>query len=346
MSIFSLESTIYQSGRTTLSLFNYIDKAAQLPSSKEKDNNEVINSIKPKTIQTNKVTLIIVLEGQLNFDSKEYKQNCTVGESLIIPPHKAIRVEALKASEENQNKKSTKTKKNGLSWLELEVPIELVNLTISQYNKVGTEVEDCKLKVENTSVWQFGSTPINVTHDTSIKKAIARLIDLFTEEHYNKDAFIDFAIKELVLRFVRTPARDKIELEENEKVESETNPSIEAVLGYIKEHIDEPISIDTLTDIASMSKAAFFRTFKETLDISPIDYINRERVEVAKNRLVDISKSVTDICYELGYNHMTYFIRVFKKYEGITPKQFQIKQNKENIKNEQTKRENQDIKKD
>ena len=59
--------------------------------------------------------------------------------------------------------------------------------------------------------------------------------------------------------------------------------------------------------------------------------------------MVDISKSVTDICYELGYNHMTYFIRVFKKYEGITPKQFQIKQNKENIensKNEQAEKDN------
>ncbi|WP_375562453.1 helix-turn-helix transcriptional regulator [Bernardetia sp. OM2101] len=328
MSIASLESTIYQSNRTTLSLFNYNDEL-------------ISNTIKPKTIQTSKVTLVVVLDGNINFDFKDYKQNCTVGESLIIPPHKAIRLDA-KSSEEKQTKKTTKTKKNGLSWLELEVPIETINLTISQYNKIGVAQEDCKLKVENTSVWQFGENPINVTHDTSIKKAIARLIDLFTEEHYNKEAFIDFAIKELILRFVRTPARDKIELEKNEELENETSPSIEAVLGYIKEHIDEPISIDTLTDIASMSKAAFFRTFKETLDISPIDYINRERVEIAKNRLVDISKSVTDICYELGYNHMTYFIRVFKKYEGITPKQFQIKQNKENIQNEKSEQAEKD----
>jgi len=328
MSVSSLESTIYQSDRTTLSVFNYADST---------------NSIKPKTIQTSKVTLVVVLEGTINFEFKDYKQNCTVGESLIIPPHKAVRLETIKNDDEKQNKKN-KSKKNGCSWLELQVPIETVNLTISQHNKTGVAEEDCKIKVENNSVWQFGSTPINVTHDSSIKKAITRLNDLFTEEHYNKDVFIDFTIKELILRFVRTPARDKIELEENEELD-ETNPSIEAVLDYIKEHIDEPISIDTLTDIASMSKAAFFRTFKETLDISPIDYINRERVEIAKNRLVDISKSVTDICYELGYNHMTYFIRVFKKYEGITPKQFQIKQNKENIensKNEQAEKDNEE----
>jgi len=337
MSISSLESTIYQSNRTTLSLFNYVDKNSELTiSKKEVPTNQFDSiSIKPKTIQTSKVTLVVVLEGKINFESKEYTQECTVGESLIIPPHKAIRLEASKietskTNEEKQNKKTTKNKKNGLSWLELQVPIETINLTISQYNKIGTTEEDCKLKVENNSDWQFGESPINVTHDTSIKKSITRLIDLFTEEHYNRDAFIDFAIKELILRFVQTPARDKIELEQKQK--TQTNPSIEAVLDYIKEHIDEPISIDTLTDIASMSKAAFFRIFKETLDISPIDYINRERIEIAKNRLVDISKSVTDICYELGYNHMTYFIRVFKKYEGITPKQFQIKQNKKNNK--------------
>ncbi|WP_338769618.1 AraC family transcriptional regulator [Bernardetia sp. ABR2-2B] len=332
MSITLSESTTYQSNRTALSIFNYSDK-------NKTSSTHSVSALKPKTIQTGKVTLVVVLEGTVSFESKEYKQSCTIGESLIIPPHKAVRLEALQL-EEKPNKKNTKTKKNGLSWLELEVPIEIINLTISQYNKIGVTEDDCKLRVENNSVWQFGETPINVTHDTTIKKAITRLIDLFTEEHYNKDVFIDFAIRELILRFVRTPSRDRIDLEKNDESENETNPSIEAVLGYIKEHIDEPISIDTLTDIASMSKAAFFRTFKETLDISPIDYINRERVEIAKNRLVDISKSVTDICYELGYNHMTYFIRVFKKYEGITPKQFQMKQNKENIKSEQNEKDN------
>ena len=327
MSVSSLNVITYQSGRASLSIF-----------SNEKASDKVV-SPKPKTIQTGKITLITVLEGTLHFETKDYKQNCTVGESLIIPPHKAVRLEAVKNDKTKATKKNTS--KPEISWLEFQIPIETINLTISQHNKTGTSVEDCKLKVENNSIWQFGEHPINVTHDSSIKKSITRLVDLFVEEHYNQDVFIEFAIKELILRIVRTPARDKIEFEKNEENQSETNPSIEAVLDYIKEHIDEPISIDTLTDIASMSKAAFFRTFKETLDISPIDYINRERVEIAKNRLVDISKSVTDICYELGYNHMTYFIRVFKKYEGITPKQFQIKQKQENIKNEQEGNEKQ-----
>lgn len=321
MSASPLHLVTYQSGRTSLSLIQ------------NDENAKASASIKPKTIQTNKVTLITILEGKINFEAKEYSQTCTVGESLIIPPHKAVRLEASKNTDEKSTKKSKS--KPSISWLELQVPIETINLTISQYNKTGAILEGCKLKVENNSHWQFGETPINVTHDTSIKKSITRLIDLFVEEHYNQEVFIEFAIKELILRFVRTPARDKIDIEKSKEEQSETNPSIEAVLDYIKDHIDEPISIDTLTDIASMSKAAFFRTFKETLDISPIDYINRERVEIAKNRLVDISKSVTDICYELGYNHMTYFIRVFKKYEGITPKQFQIKQKQENEKNEQ-----------
>ncbi len=333
MSASLLESTIYQSEKATLSVFNFALNSIL-------DTTDKTNSIKPKTIQTSKVTLVVVLNGNLNFEFKDYQQNCTVGESLIIPPHKSVRLESTNKVSAKKNSKTAKNKKKGLSWLELQLPIETVNLTISQYNKTGNSEEDCKLKVENNSVWQFGETPINVTHDSAIKKAIERLIYLFSEEHYNKDAFIDFTIKELILRFVRTPARDRIELELDKKEEeNETNPSIEAVLGYIKEHIDEPISIDTLTDIASMSKAAFFRTFKETLDISPIDYINRERIEIAKNRLVDISNSVTDICYELGYNHMTYFIRVFKKYEGITPKQFQIKQNKENIENSKNEKE-------
>ena len=49
------------------------------------------------------------------------------------------------------------------------------------------------------------------------------------------------------------------------------------------------------------------------------DYVNRRKVEWAKQKLRNSAESVSSIAFELGYVDTSYFIKVFKKFEGITP---------------------------
>ena len=52
---------------------------------------------------------------------------------------------------------------------------------------------------------------------------------------------------------------------------------------------------------------------------TPMDYLNRQRIEQACFRLTTTSDSVTDIAYDTGFNDLSYFIRIFRKYKGISP---------------------------
>ncbi|HEX5172110.1 MAG TPA: helix-turn-helix transcriptional regulator, partial [Cyclobacteriaceae bacterium] len=80
---------------------------------------------------------------------------------------------------------------------------------------------------------------------------------------------------------------------------------------------------DQLSEHACMSRANFFRKFKEEFGISPGEYILKERLKKAKDFLGFPNHSVTQVCYMSGFQNLNYFIRAFKKETGITPKIYQ-----------------------
>jgi AraC-like DNA-binding protein len=68
-----------------------------------------------------------------------------------------------------------------------------------------------------------------------------------------------------------------------------------------------------------MSRNEFFKWFKEQFGITPLEYINRERIKLAKQILSDKENSVSSVGYQCGFTDVNYFVRLFKKAEGITP---------------------------
>ncbi len=73
-----------------------------------------------------------------------------------------------------------------------------------------------------------------------------------------------------------------------------------------------------------MSNSALYRLFKTELGISPREFIMTERIRLAKQFLSDKNTYIKNVCYEAGFEDSNYFIRAFKHYEGITPKQYQL----------------------
>ena len=74
-----------------------------------------------------------------------------------------------------------------------------------------------------------------------------------------------------------------------------------------------------------MSTSHFHKQFKNTLGISPIDYINSEKIRFSK-KLMKEKKDfrVSEIAFKSGFNNTSYFNRQFKKMELMTPHQFKI----------------------
>jgi len=98
---------------------------------------------------------------------------------------------------------------------------------------------------------------------------------------------------------------------------------IQKVTRYILNNYNSDITLDEVSKVANMNKTSFCRYFKEHTRKTFSEYINELRIDYACKLLIEGSFTVSYICYEAGYNNLTYFIRQFKKIQKMTPRQYQ-----------------------
>lgn len=91
------------------------------------------------------------------------------------------------------------------------------------------------------------------------------------------------------------------------------------VLELIESSYASPITLDDLASAANMSSKYFCKFFSEMTHQRPMDYLNRHRIEHACYELSTSDNSVTEIAFNCGFNDLSYFIKTFKKYKGVTP---------------------------
>jgi len=95
------------------------------------------------------------------------------------------------------------------------------------------------------------------------------------------------------------------------------------VLRYIDEHFDDPnLSLSEIAARFNVSTSYLSHIFKNELSINYVTYLTHKRVERAKELLVATQDQIYHICRAVGYYDVKYFIRVFKKMTGMTPKQY------------------------
>ena len=94
------------------------------------------------------------------------------------------------------------------------------------------------------------------------------------------------------------------------------------VLEHIHSHIYQNIDVDELASVACITKPYLIRLFKRESGLSPVQYINKKKVERAQLLLFTTDKPVKEIAYELGFSDHSYFIRLFRKLSGLTPQEY------------------------
>ena len=97
---------------------------------------------------------------------------------------------------------------------------------------------------------------------------------------------------------------------------------IRSVVDYMILHPTEVYTTARLCDMAGLRETRFRKLFKEQTGKSPGEYLRDMRMNLAARRLLLSSESVNDIAYSVGYEDANFFIRVFKKYFGVTPNQY------------------------
>lgn len=103
---------------------------------------------------------------------------------------------------------------------------------------------------------------------------------------------------------------------------SSTSKNIQKIVEYINANLDKEITLNDIADEMGLSVTYVSKIFKNNLGVKYIDYVNSSRIEKAKSLLKDTMVPIKEVGFKVGFNNIQTFIRVFKKYEGITPGQF------------------------
>lgn len=98
--------------------------------------------------------------------------------------------------------------------------------------------------------------------------------------------------------------------------------SLKLVISYIEENLGEPMTLDALAGLANVSRFHFARQFRRNTDLSPMAYVERSRLQRAKDLIRSGTLSLTEIAALLGFADQSHFTRRFRRQFGYTPSAF------------------------
>lgn len=185
-----------------------------------------------------------------------------------------------------------------------------VNNTLSYLNNNFNNDPDI------THDWKIQFNQYHFANDTEITDIINKIIRICSSGDKAKNIYADLSLKELLIRLVQSQHLKQVG---EEAYDNQNYSRYHFMLNFIREHLTEKMAMDTLSRKAYMSRNEFFKWFREQFGISPLEYINRERIKMAKQLLSEKRNSVSEIGYQCGFSDVNYFVRLFKKEEGITP---------------------------
>ncbi|NNF18408.1 MAG: helix-turn-helix transcriptional regulator [Flavobacteriaceae bacterium] len=106
------------------------------------------------------------------------------------------------------------------------------------------------------------------------------------------------------------------------------NDRINKVFNHVKNHFQEDISLEEMADMVSMTIPSFCRYFKKIANKTFVQFVNEYRLVHASKLLAEKPMSITEVCYECGFNNFSHFNKSFKAFTGQNPSEYrnQLKQ--------------------
>ncbi|GAB1308503.1 AraC family transcriptional regulator [Urechidicola sp. KH5] len=103
------------------------------------------------------------------------------------------------------------------------------------------------------------------------------------------------------------------------EIKPQDNLKIEVVFSYVRENFQRPIPLEEIADKVSMTIPAFCRYYKKVTGKTFTQFVNEFRVVHATKLLAESHSSITDVCFESGFNNFSHFNKLFKKFTGKSP---------------------------
>ncbi len=106
------------------------------------------------------------------------------------------------------------------------------------------------------------------------------------------------------------------------KTEVKDNDRINKVFNFVKANFKEEISLDEMADLVSMTVPSFCRYFKKITNKTFVQFVNEYRLVHASKLLAEKPMSITDVCFESGFNNFSHFNKQFKAFTGQNPSEY------------------------
>ncbi len=170
-----------------------------------------------------------------------------------------------------------------------------------------------------------------IIKDEKSDETIANYIYSIISEYENKKAMYTLAVQSGIHCLLIAIAR-KSNRTTSQKQEKHTDLSLSFyhILEYIDMHSSEQLEVQKLAELCNMSYSNFARLFRENYGRSCKEYIQYIRLNKAQDLLLNSDFDLDYIAQDTGFFDCSHFIRTYKKWRGITPKQERI-QHKETL---------------
>lgn len=265
---------------------------------------EIEETVRQATLRTPHLTYYGMIDGKAIVDiDGEDGVTVDAGESLVVPPLKSLTLDFPRADMVSAR------------YLVLKIDRQQVQTVLDNMNGRGSQKGAAQAWREKERAYS------HVQEDEGIARVLNMVAYLFREDPPHRDRLIDLNAKELIIQMLRTPSRALLV---GDFPRNTSEGGLAAAVQYIQDNLDRHISVDELVEEACMSKSSFYRHFSDEFDMSPLEYITRERVMRARRLLADPDNTVTSVSHALGFSSTSHFIDMFKEHEGLTPKQYQL----------------------
>ena len=145
---------------------------------------------------------------------------------------------------------------------------------------------------------------------SKIPKYITRIIESYNPRNKNSDLLAAMYIIQLLTETVLNS--------ENPAAGSQTG-YVQDIARYISDHYMENLTLDTLAKQFDVSRSYFPKQFKAQIGVTPTEYLCQIRIQNAKKMLRHSDAPIYYIAQSVGIDNVSYFIKLFKKYEQLTP---------------------------
>ncbi|MWV43658.1 AraC family transcriptional regulator [Paenibacillus sp. HJL G12] len=170
----------------------------------------------------------------------------------------------------------------------------------------------------------FQPAPL-IKGDTAWEKEVLTALDRILEDNEKRPPAYEISTKGLLYMIFASMYAHTEPPVPHRQLPSGSPDKIErlkTVLNFIHEHYGESLKLRDLAGLIRMSEGHFCRFFKQLTQKSPVEYINHYRVSKSCKLLKNSSMKIVDIAMETGFDHLSYFITVFKQIMGCTPSQY------------------------